>query len=424
MKIAVTGASGYIGEHFVKLALASEHKVVALTRRTPKSSACSWVPYELASHLTLILPQDTDAVVHLATCTSRTEAMSSAQEILAAELLIKASQDVGASLIFVSSQTARLNAPTAYGRTKWRIEQLILASGGCVVRPGQVYGGAPRGLFGELLKAVQRLPVLPAFLPAPKVQPIHVDDLVLGILRIAERPDMRGSVVLLASSEPVTFTSFLYAIAHQRLRLSRRFVPVPSFVVAVAVRLIGRRFGLERLRSLFDLPMMATEPDLRRLDLLLRPLDSGMHPAGDDRRRHLLIEGRAFLLYVLGRASGSWSLRSYVRIIENLRGGAAINLPQPFRRWPILLAFIDGGNPISTAWKKEFVWRLDSATVLAEATSFGAQRFLGLGEPNGFFLSFLGIVRAVLSEAGWRAFSVMLSPLIRVVIPRAWEERR
>ena len=86
---------------------------------------------------------------------------------------------------------------------------------------------------------MQRLPVLPAFLPAPNVQPIHVDDLVLGILRIAERPDMRGRVVLLASSEPVTFTSFLNAIAHHRLRLSRRFVPVPSFVVAAAVRFIG-----------------------------------------------------------------------------------------------------------------------------------------------------------------------------------------
>ena len=235
---------------------------------------------------------------------------------------------------------------------------------------------------------------------------------------------MRRSVVLLANSEPVTFTSFLYAIAHHRLRLSRRFIPVPSFVLAVAVRLAGKRLGLERLRSLFDLPMMATEPDLRRMGLLLRPLNSGMHPAGDDRRRHLLIEGRAFLSYVLRRELGSSTLRSYVRIIENLRGGAAINLPQPFRRWPILLAVVDGGNSIATPWKKEFVWRLDSATVLAEATSFGARRFLGLGEPHGFFASFLGIIRAVLSEAGWRILSVMLSPLIRVVLPRAWDDRR
>lgn len=262
MKIAITGASGYIGEYFVKLVLSSGHQVVALSRRALKPAGCSWIPYELASHLAPILPQDTDAVVHLATCTSQTEELSNAQEILAAELLIKASKDVGARLIFVSSQTARLDAPTAYGRTKWRIEQLILASGGCVARPGQVYGGAPRGLFGELLKTVQSLPVLPAFLPAPKVQPIHVDDLVWGMLRIAERPDMSGSLVALASSEPVTFTSFLYAIAHHRLRLSRRFVPVPSFVVAVAVRLIGKRFGLERLRSLFDLPIMTSKSGL------------------------------------------------------------------------------------------------------------------------------------------------------------------
>jgi len=37
-----------------------------------------------------------------------------------------------------------------------------------------------RGLFGTLVKVVRRLPLLPTFLPAPKIQPIHVDDLAEG----------------------------------------------------------------------------------------------------------------------------------------------------------------------------------------------------------------------------------------------------
>jgi hypothetical protein len=113
-----------------------------------------------------------------------------------------------------------------------------------------------------------------------------------------------------------------------------------------------------------------------------------------------------------------------VRIIEDLRGGKIIALPKPFIRWPVLLAIVDGGNPIANSWKKEFVWRLDSATVLAESTTFGAQRFLGLGESTGFAGSFWCISRAVLSEAGWRLMSLVIAPATRFLLPRKWDEQR
>ena len=424
MKIGVTGATGYIGNRFVKRALSSGYEIVALSRRCPELHACDWIPYDLSSNQAPVLPMDTDVVLHLATRNSPIGQQHFTHDILAAELLIASTQHVGAKLIFVSSQTARPDAPTAYGRTKWHIEQLVLASGGCVVRPGQVYGGKPFGLFGELLHTVRHLPILPAFLPAPRVQPIHVDDLSLALLRIAERLDISHRVMCLGSIEPVTFTEFLGAIARGRLRLSRTFVPVPSFVVSVGISLAIKRLRLERLRSLFDLPAMATKADLLQLGLLLRPLDSGMHPAGDDRRRRLIIEGRAFLSYVLRGQSSKAVLRNYLRVIENLRGGQALDFPKPFVRWPVLLAIIEGGNPIATAWKKEFVWRLDAATVLAEATSFGAKRFLGLGESCGFVASFFGITRAVLAEAGWRLLSLILAPVTRMVLPRTWEEQQ
>src|SRR5659263_7433 len=201
MKIVVTGATGYIGDRFIKQAHSSGYDIVALCRRYPELHGCDWIPYDLASNQAPVLPMDTDVVLHLATSKSPNGQQNSAQDILAAALLITSTQNAGAKLVFVSSQTARPDAPTAYGRTKWRIEQLVLAAGGCVVRPGQVYGGKPRGLFGELLNTVRHLPILPAFLPAPKVQPIHVDDLSLGLLRIAERVDVCRGVVCLGSIE-------------------------------------------------------------------------------------------------------------------------------------------------------------------------------------------------------------------------------
>jgi len=427
MKIAVTGVTGYIGNCFAKLAVSEGHEVVALSRRCPELIVRDWIPYELSSKQPLDLPVNTDAVLHLATSKSPDDQQGGAQEVLAAGLLLKAAQKVGAKFIFVSSQTARPDAPTAYGRIKWRIEQDVLSAGGWVVRPGQVYGGMPRGLFGELVKMVQHLPVLPAFMPAPKVQPIHVDDLAAGLLRIAELADIRPGIFCLASPEPVSFTAFLHAIARSRLRLYRCFLPVPALIISMGIRLIGEplrtRTGLERLLSLFDLPVMNTAPDLQRLGLQLRSLSSGMHPTGSARRRHLLVEGNALLSYVLKAQPGSAMLGRYVRATENLRRGGVLGLPKPFVWWPVLLALIDRCNCSETTWIREFRWRLDAATVLAEASPLGARLFLGVGGRNGFMGSLFGIARAISFEVSWQILSMLFVPITRIVLPRALAER-
>ncbi len=428
MKIAVTGATGYIGICFAKWADSEGHKIVALSRRRPEWVACDWIPYELSSKQPLALPIDTDAVLHLAMSKSPNDQLDGAQEVLAAGLLVQAAQKVSAKFIFVSSQTARPDAPTVYGRIKWRIEQNVLAARGWVVRPGQVYGGMPRGLFGELVKMVRHLPVLPAFMPAPKVQPIHVDDLAAGLLRIAERSDIPPGVLCLASPEPVSFTDFLHAIARSRLRLRRFFFPVPALIISTAIRLVREplrtRIGLERLRSLFDLPMMNTTHDLQRLGVQLRSLSSGMHPAGSARRRHLLLEGHALLAYVLRAQPGNAMLGRYVRAIEKLRGGVVLALPGPFVWWPALLALIDRGNRTETAWDKEFQWRLDAATVLAEASPLGARVFLGMGERYGFMSNLFLIARAIAFEASWRILGALFASITRVALPSELAERQ
>ncbi|WNV06071.1 sugar nucleotide-binding protein [Candidatus Methylospira mobilis] len=426
MKIAVTGANGYIGERFIKRALASGYEIIAYSRQRPESARCDWIPYELAADRPPDLPLDTDAVLHLATGKAPESENDSAQDLNAMEQLITAARKVNARLVFVSSQTARPDAPTAYGRSKWRIEQRVLSTEGRVVRPGQVYGGSERGLYGTLVESVRRLPVLPAFVPAPRVQPIHVDDLCDGLLRIAERNDLQSGVFHLAAPRPVSFSGFLGEIARTRLRCRRWFVPVPVIVVnafaAIAGESLRSRLGLERLRSLFDLPVMSTAADLELLGLTLRPLRSGMHRSGHDAGRRLLLEGRSLLAYVLAAPSGSVLLRRYVRVINELRDGKALALPDFIVQWPMLLALIDG-NDLGTAGANEFRWRLDAATILAEATTQGAQRFLGLGYRHGFLLSLLGMVRAVASEISWRILGILLSPVIRIALLRSQEGR-
>ena len=420
MKMVVTGATGYIGIRLSALATNRGYNVVGASRQRPLSCVASWFEFDLVKNESVILPVGTDVVVHLAANTVGSSGLDDDVEVGAAQNLINSALKARAKFIFVSSQTARVDAPTSYGRTKWRIEQVVLAAGGWVVRPGLVYGGELRGLFGTLVMAVQKLPLLPAFIPTPKVQPIHVDDLVEGLIRIAERGDIQPGVYCLAAPSPSSFSTFLAEIAKSRLRCKRVFVPVPVVAINIFASVIGSawrsRLRLERLRSLFDLPVMATALHLEELGLVLRPLPDGLCPSGDDRRRRLLREGQALLAYILKEQPGSAVLRRYVRAIESLRDGRAFGLPGVFLNYPGLMSLLD-----KTSWPEdplgaEFIWRLDAAIMLSEASPAGAAHFLG--RRHGLLSSLLSIMNALIGEAIWRLARVFVSPMLRLCMAR------
>jgi NADH dehydrogenase len=402
--LIVTGATGYIGRHVVQRALARGWTVIAASRRQPTFPAVRWIPYRLDGELA---PGDfpvAATLIHLAAETRGPNAATEALELAAARRLTAVARLRALRVVHVSSQAARADAPTAYGRAKWQVEQEILRHGGLVVRPGLVYGGTPGGVFARLVDSVRRLPALPAILPAPQVQPIHVEDLAEGLLRVGERDDLAGSVYNLAAENPVSFTAFLRCIAAHRLRRPRLFIPVPAFALAAVLRVSGSDGAgqRERLRSLAELPLLVTGPHLTALGLRLRSLASGMHPSGCGRRRRLLCEGRALLGYVLGSRAPRVLIVRYARAVERLRDGQPLTLPRCALRWPSSLAAFDNPPLLDGAGASEFQWRLDAATTLAEASPAGARAFLNIGETSTFLAASSRIVGVLCAEAFWR----------------------
>jgi uncharacterized protein YbjT (DUF2867 family) len=401
------------------IAQLSGHDVVAATRR-PSGTYAEWVFYDLKAP-SFELPNGVGAVVHLAVDVVGHQ-HGSAREVSAAQALIAESRRTGAKLVFVSSQAARPNASTDYGRTKWRIEQEVLAANGWVIRPGQVYGGVEQGLFGMLARLVRRLPVLPAFVPHPFVQPIHVDDCALGLLRFVERNDIPSGVYSLASSEPVSFQDFLSAMSRAWVRRPRLFVPVPVFLIRVLVRLLGatvsERLGLQRLISLFELPRMETMTDLQRIGLELRPLSSGMCRSGFDRRRRLIREGMTLLAYLLKERAGSVLVRRYVRLVEDLRQGEPLSVPSWIHGFPAGWVLLDGQRRFGIFDDGEFSWRLNAATTVAEASPQGARRFLGESKRIAKPIAVMLMLRAGGAELMWRAVRLIFRPLLVLAMRR------
>lgn len=419
MKFLITGATGYIGQRLLCNALAAGHAVVALSRSVPRCFDVDWLHFDFDQDGDIDLPPDVATVIHLAAHTQG-GVSDPAGEMRGAQRVIRAARRAGAQLVFVSSQAAREDAPTDYGRTKWRIEQEMLSAQGVVVRPGLVYGGPERALFGVLVSAVRSVPVIPAFLPAPRVQPIHVDDLAEVLLTIVRDGISGPRVFCVGAPSPILFSDFLRSVAMDRLRVRRWPVPIPVVAVRMAARYLGwelgSRLGLVRLTSLFDLPVMQTQADLDGIGVELRDLSSGMARSGNGARRTLIREGVALLAYIMRTSPAPILVRRYARGIEAIRGGRPLGLSRILLAVPPLLALLESPGAAaghSPGKAGELAMRLHIAVALAESSPQGAQRFLGLGAASGAARSLVRLGWAAVCEAAWRVLHAIVAPALR-----------
>lgn len=407
----MTGATGYIGRRLVATATARGRKVIAATRR-PDPAAPAWTPYSLDQ------PPDAAAiprgarVIHLAARTAGSA--DDGIELRAAQQLCDVSREREATLLFVSSQTARPDAPTAYGRIKWAIEQVVLRDpASLVVRPGLVYGGPPGGLYATLLRSVERLPLIPMPMPAPRVQPVHLDDLVEVLLRLADARPAR-QVWQIGASVPVPFDRFLVALAEHRggaapcmLRLPR-----PLFTTAATcMTLVGARATAARVTSLLDLPTMVAD-DVGALGMHLRAWEQGTRGPRPGRRRRIA-EANTLLAYVLGTRPSHRMVRRYVRAVEASATSAPLSLPGWARRAPCMLRILD--RPAARRVQPLFAARIDAAAAIAEADPQGAPVFLREGPLQSPFTSLLRLAAVGLVELVAAAMGFIVRILGRVV---------
>ena len=425
MKFIVTGATGYIGTHVVRGLLRGDHTVFALSRTRPNDTQARWVPFNLSRSSDEIskLVFAVDGIIHLAATTSQVNKHNDYPDIDAAKYLISLAKRANCKFVFISSQTAQADSPTDYGRIKWIIENEVIAARGFIIRPGQVYGGEARGLFGTMVRLVNKMPLLPAFRPEPQMQPIHVDDLTEAIVKVAEEASDGPDILCLGAPEPVGLTTFLTTIAVDRLRCRRLFLPMPSAPITSFAKffpgLAKSNLYLNRLNSLFNLSAMETTEAIRKTGICLRPLHWGMHPSGYGRRRHIMVEGRALLKYILKRDPRKWSLRRYVQAIEKLDDGRPLNLPRFFLNFPTFLALIDAKSSDPNSIYERLALRLDFATNIAEATPLGARCFLAIGLEFNSIAVYIVLLKAIVFEILFRSLRFFLCGIINSALKKA-----
>ena len=188
MRIALTGATGFVGARLLDLALGQDHQVRALTRRgQPQRAGVTWIEGALDDEAALaLLVEGADAVIHVAGVINAPDAAGfEAGNVAGTAAMLAAAGTAGvARFVHVSSLAAREPQLSLYGASKARSETLVEASplSTAIVRPPAVYGPGDRETLDLFRMARRGLVVLP---PVGKLSLIHVDDLAVLLLALA-----------------------------------------------------------------------------------------------------------------------------------------------------------------------------------------------------------------------------------------------
>ncbi len=185
--LAVTGGTGFVGQHLIRIARERGHMVRALTRAwRPPEEGVEWVEGTLDRRDTLErLCEGADVVVHIAgMINGPTRAAFEAVNAGGTAAMVDAARASRVRrFIHISSLSAREPSLSNYGWSKAKSERIVAASGldWTIIRPPAIYGPGDRETL-ELFRMARRgIVALP---PRGRFSVIHVEDLCRLILDV------------------------------------------------------------------------------------------------------------------------------------------------------------------------------------------------------------------------------------------------
>lgn len=277
--LAVTGGTGFVGGHLLRLAVEAGHEVRALTRKPqPAEPGITWIEGALDRLESLArLCDRASVVIHIAGLISGSRAEFEAVNIHGTAAILAAAEAAGVKrFVHVSSLAAREPELSAYGWSKAASEQRVQASGlyWTILRPPAVFGPGDRETLELFRMAKRGFVALP---PKGRFSVIHVEDLCRLILTLLDAPETIGQVY-----EPDDGREGGWEHRHFARTLGRQFgrraatVAIPKLVLKGAARIDSLvRRGRAKLtpdRALyFSHPDWVVRPERRPPPELWRP---------------------------------------------------------------------------------------------------------------------------------------------------------
>ena len=282
MRVAVTGASGFVGQAVITELLSRQHDVHAVVRSLDKSSHVSAKAIQTFP-VGEIGPDtdwrdaltEVDCIVH---CAARAHVMNETEaDALAAyraenvdgmRRLAEQAAEAGVRRLvylssikvngehtvsgdrFASSDNAFPQDP--YGISKWEAEQAfydVAARTGLevvIIRPPLVYGPKVKGNFLSMLGWLSRGVPLPLGAIQNQRSLVGLDNLVDLIITCIDHPAAANQTFLVSDDEDMSTTELLRRLG-AALGKPARLIPVPAALLELAARLVGKQDIAQRL---------------------------------------------------------------------------------------------------------------------------------------------------------------------------------
>jgi uncharacterized protein YbjT (DUF2867 family) len=252
MKIAVLGATGFVGSHLVPHLVEGGHVVRAISRHGKRLPAWGEAVQPLTADVETgaglgAAFSGVDAVVHLVAIPRERDGRTFEEvNVRGVQRMIEAAQQAGVQrLVHLSALGVSEDSRLGFLSSKWRGEQLVRGSGlaSVVLRPSLLFGLGD-GFF-NLIKVTLTW-WSPGVVAIPgdgqtRFQPLSVDDLAIAIERCLVEENRPGSVLELGGPAYLTYRQIVEAVeaatGKRRLKLGMP-IPIIGALTALTDRLL------------------------------------------------------------------------------------------------------------------------------------------------------------------------------------------
>jgi uncharacterized protein YbjT (DUF2867 family) len=241
MRIALSGATGFVGGHLARELVRRGHEVRAVVREPRRAGDLAEAGIDVVGG-DVLQPDSleewlrkTDAVIHLVGIIRESGPLTFHRvHVQGTRNVLDAARAADVREIVHMSALAARTEPgaSAYHRTKGEAEEAVRTSGlaWTIIRPSVIFGPGD-GFVSMLASLLRYSPAVPMVGRGEfRLQPLWIGDVVEIFVRAVESPDMRGRELEVGGPEQIPYREVLRAIA--RVQKTRRPLipfPIPLF---------------------------------------------------------------------------------------------------------------------------------------------------------------------------------------------------
>jgi len=292
VRVAVTGATGFVGRHLVERLLKDSHEVtIVANRRSGANLFSDRVKYTRASvhnvHELQAAFSDSQAVFHLVgiIAETRNNTFKTTVEQGTKNVISACQQNNIETIIYLSALGTTEDAQSKYFKTKWSAEQSVKNSGinWTIFRPSIIYGRSD-GFLTMMSKIIKLSPFVPIFGDGKyKLQPVYIGDLVEAMAKSLADKECRGETIEIGGALPLEYVEIINSIK-KALKKKRMNLFIPMAVIKpVAVLLekilkpsplttdqlvmleLGSVCDLSKMKRLFEIEPVGFDEGLKKV---------------------------------------------------------------------------------------------------------------------------------------------------------------